>query len=118
MISDALLAMPLYGNDYATATWRDIYLPAGEWMDFDTGKLYSGGQMLQRFELPLARRRCLWGARAEVNGLPAGTPWAGVVVQDGEGHSIATQRLKHAFTFTCISFARPRLSCASRPSTD
>jgi hypothetical protein len=52
MIGDALLATPLYGNDYATATARDIYLPAGEWMDFDTGKLYSGGQTLKDFELP------------------------------------------------------------------
>ena len=52
LIGDALLATPLYGNDYATATSRDIYLPAGEWMDFDTGKLYSGGQTLKNFDLP------------------------------------------------------------------
>lgn len=52
MIGDALLATPLYGNDYETASSRDVYLPAGEWMDFDTGKLYSGGQTLSHFELP------------------------------------------------------------------
>jgi alpha-D-xyloside xylohydrolase len=52
MIGDALLATPLYGNDYATATARDVYLPRGEWMDFDTGKLYPGGQTLEQFALP------------------------------------------------------------------
>lgn len=52
LIGDAMLATPLYGNDYATAQSRDIYLPRGEWMDFDTGKLYRGGQILRDFALP------------------------------------------------------------------
>lgn len=52
MIGDALLATPLYGSDYATAMTRDIYLPRGEWMDFDTGKRYRGAQMLRKFSLP------------------------------------------------------------------
>ena len=53
MIGEALLAAPLYGNDYATAATRDIYLPAGEWMDFETGKLYKGNQLLKGFALPV-----------------------------------------------------------------
>lgn len=52
MIGDALLATPLYGNDYATATTRDIYLPAGQWMDIDTGQIYPGRQVLKHFSLP------------------------------------------------------------------
>jgi alpha-glucosidase (family GH31 glycosyl hydrolase) len=52
MIGDALLAVPLYGNDYATASVRDIYLPAGQWMDFDSGKIYPGSQTLKDFPLP------------------------------------------------------------------
>jgi alpha-glucosidase (family GH31 glycosyl hydrolase) len=52
MIGDALLATPLYGEDYAESDTRDIYLPQGEWMDFDTGKLFQGGQTLKGFELP------------------------------------------------------------------
>lgn len=55
MIGDALLAAPLYGNDYDTANKRDVYLPTGEWMDFDTGKLYSGGQTLKDFALPAGK---------------------------------------------------------------
>ena len=53
MIGDALLATPLYGNDYETATARDIYLPAGEWMDYDTGTLYHGRQTLKSFAIPV-----------------------------------------------------------------
>ncbi|WP_035355616.1 TIM-barrel domain-containing protein [Edaphobacter aggregans] len=52
LIGDAMLATPLYGNDYATATSRDVYLPAGNWMDFDSGKIYPGNQTLKNFLFP------------------------------------------------------------------
>jgi hypothetical protein len=58
MIGDAMLATPLYGNDYETATTRDIYLPGSptsQWMDYDTGKLYPGHQMLKSFALPTGK---------------------------------------------------------------
>jgi alpha-glucosidase (family GH31 glycosyl hydrolase) len=53
LIGDSLLATPLYGNDYDTAKTRDVYLPAGQWMDYDTGKVYSGGTLLRDFPLPV-----------------------------------------------------------------
>lgn len=52
MIGDAMLAVPLYGDDYATAITRDIYLPEGRWMDYDTGKVYEGRQTLKGFAMP------------------------------------------------------------------
>jgi alpha-glucosidase (family GH31 glycosyl hydrolase) len=55
MIGDALLAVPLYGNDYESANTRDVYLPSGEWMDYDTGKRYHGPQLLHDFALPLGK---------------------------------------------------------------
>jgi alpha-glucosidase (family GH31 glycosyl hydrolase) len=55
LIGDAMLATPLYGDDYETAKARDIYLPIGEWMDFDTGVLYPGGRMLKNFALPAGK---------------------------------------------------------------
>ena len=55
MIGDSLLATPLYGNDYATASSRDVYLPAGKWMDYDSGKLYAGGRQLRDFPLPVGK---------------------------------------------------------------
>ncbi len=52
MFGPSLLACPLYGNDYATATTRDVYLPAGKWMDYDTGEVHTGPKMLAHFPLP------------------------------------------------------------------
>jgi alpha-glucosidase (family GH31 glycosyl hydrolase) len=52
MLGPSLLACPLYGNDYATAETRDVYLPAGDWMDFDTGQVYAGPKLLSAFPLP------------------------------------------------------------------
>jgi alpha-glucosidase (family GH31 glycosyl hydrolase) len=53
LIGDSLLATPLYGDDYDSASSRDVYLPAGKWMDYDTGKLYAGATMLRNFALPV-----------------------------------------------------------------
>jgi len=53
MIGESLLATPLYGDDYATADSRDIYLPAGKWMDYETGKVYEGPTTLTNFALPV-----------------------------------------------------------------
>ena len=55
MIGDALMACPLYGEDYETATTRDVYLPEGLWIDYDTGKPYTGPMMLEKFELPVTK---------------------------------------------------------------
>jgi alpha-glucosidase (family GH31 glycosyl hydrolase) len=72
MIGEALLATPLYGDDYATANARDIYLPKGQWMDFDTGKLYGGQQMLRGFALPPGKTPLFVGG-------------SGVVLEDIDG---------------------------------
>lgn len=55
MIGDALLAAPLYGNDYETVNARDLYLPAGTWIDYDTGEKYEGGKLLRGFALPVEK---------------------------------------------------------------
>ncbi|MDW5265511.1 MULTISPECIES: TIM-barrel domain-containing protein [Acidobacteriaceae] len=55
MIGDAMLATPLYGEDYATAETRDVYLPSGQWMDFDSGTIYTGRQTLKGFSLPAGK---------------------------------------------------------------
>jgi alpha-glucosidase (family GH31 glycosyl hydrolase) len=52
MIGDSLLATPLYGNDYESAGTRDVYLPSGVWIDYDTGTKYQGPAMLHQFALP------------------------------------------------------------------
>lgn len=36
LLGESLMAIPLYGDDYATAQTRDVYLPNGRWIDYDS----------------------------------------------------------------------------------
>ncbi len=53
MIGDALMAIPLYGNDYEASNSRNVYLPEGKWIDYDNGKSYQGPVMLKDFPIPV-----------------------------------------------------------------
>ena len=53
LIGESLMAAPLYGDDYATANTRNIYLPAGKWMDYATGELHEGPKELTEFPIPI-----------------------------------------------------------------
>jgi len=53
LIGDALLAAPLYGNDYETATARDVYLPRGVWIEYDSGRRHTGPAVLKNYPLPV-----------------------------------------------------------------
>ncbi|MBI5385405.1 MAG: hypothetical protein HZA90_12070 [Verrucomicrobia bacterium] len=63
MLGPSLLATPLYGNDYATATTRDVYLPAGQWIDYDTGEVHTGPKLLARFPLPVGKTPLFVGGK-------------------------------------------------------
>ena len=77
MIGDALLAAPLYGNDYETAQTRDVYLPRGTWIDYDTGQHYQGPRLLHNFALPLGKTPLFVGG----TGIVAEKSGAGVVAR-------------------------------------
>jgi len=72
MIGDALMAYPLYGEDYEIANNRDVYLPEGKWVDYDTGEEYIGPKMLQNFEIPVEKTPLFVGG-------------TGIVVEEIEG---------------------------------
>lgn len=55
MIGDALMAYPLYGEDYETENSRDIYLPEGKWIDYDTGVKFIGPRLLESFSIPVEK---------------------------------------------------------------
>ena len=55
MIGPSLMATPLYGDDYATATTRDVYLPAGTWIDYNTGESHLGPKLLRGFAIPVEK---------------------------------------------------------------
>ena len=66
LIDETLLAAPIFGNDYATMTSRDIYLPEGEWMDYETGVIYKAGKdglVLEDYELPVEKTPVFVGGK-------------------------------------------------------
>jgi alpha-glucosidase (family GH31 glycosyl hydrolase) len=52
LIGESLLATPLYGEDYNTAMSRDIYIPDGKWIQYDTGEVIYGPQIVKNYPLP------------------------------------------------------------------
>ena len=78
MLGPSLLATPLYGNDCGTAETRDVYLPAGRWMDYDTGDILEGPRTLKNYPLPPGKTPLFVGGKGvvverdlETNGLVA-----------------------------------------------
>jgi alpha-glucosidase (family GH31 glycosyl hydrolase) len=61
LIGDSLMAIPLYGDDYAAAATRDVYLPRGRWIEYDTGVVHEGPTTLSGFAIPVTRNPLLVG---------------------------------------------------------
>jgi hypothetical protein len=55
------MAIPLYGDDYVTASTRDVYLPRGRWIEYDTGVVHEGPTTLSAFAIPVTRNPLLVG---------------------------------------------------------
>ena len=66
LLGESLMAVPLYGDDYATANTRDVYLPEGKWIDYDNGKMYSGPVTLREFPLPIGKTPLFVGGKGIV----------------------------------------------------
>jgi hypothetical protein len=52
MLGPSMLAAPVYGNDFDTAEERDVYLPEGIWIDFETGERFQGPVTLKAYPIP------------------------------------------------------------------
>jgi alpha-D-xyloside xylohydrolase len=76
LIGESLLATPLYGDDYATAETRDVYLPQGKWIDYDTHKSYDGPTTLKDFALPVGKTPLFVGGKGIVIERKEGTLYA------------------------------------------
>jgi len=66
MLGESLLATPLYGNDYATAKTRSVYLPAGRWMDYETKQWFQGPTTLENYPFPLDKIPVFVGGKGVV----------------------------------------------------
>lgn len=61
MVGPNLLATPFLRSDYRTNDRMEIYLPAGEWLDYDTGERFTGPQTLEGFAMPADKTPCFVG---------------------------------------------------------
>ncbi|WPU95548.1 glycoside hydrolase family 31 protein [Mucilaginibacter sabulilitoris] len=52
MLGPSLLATPIYGDDYATASTRNVYLPKGKWIDYESGRCFMGPTVLNNYKFP------------------------------------------------------------------
>lgn len=66
LIGESMLATPLYGNDFDEAQCRDIYLPPGNWCDYDTGVVYTGPVTLREFPIPIEKTPVFIGGKGIV----------------------------------------------------
>jgi alpha-D-xyloside xylohydrolase len=65
-LGDAFLVAPIMNPEGV----RDVYLPAGEWVDFWSGEALSGPRWLRRVEVPLARMPLYVRCGAQVSVYP------------------------------------------------
>jgi alpha-glucosidase (family GH31 glycosyl hydrolase) len=102
LLGESLMATPLYGDDYATAQTRDVYLPEGRWIDYDTGEAYSGPRTLKDFALPIGKTPLFVGGK-------------GIVVEEEFGRLFA-----HVYPITNVTAVtfRHRNGTISRISVD
>ena len=90
MIGPSLMATPLYGDDYASATTRDVYLPHGTWLDYDTGEAFSGPTTLVDYSLPVGKTPLFVGGK-------------GILAEQQDGilharlYPVANARVEHVF---------------------
>lgn len=51
LLGESLLATPVFGSDFETAQARDVYLPEGKWIDYDTGAVFTGPRTLEDYAI-------------------------------------------------------------------
>ncbi|SIQ36284.1 TIM-barrel domain-containing protein [Maribacter ulvicola] len=61
MIGESILAAPLLKN-YKSGK-MDVYLPEGDWFDYETGEKYQGPVMLSDYQIPLEKTPCFIGGK-------------------------------------------------------
>lgn len=71
MLGPSMLAAPLFGNDFETASARDVYLPKGTWIDYESGQRFEGPTILADFPMP-------------ENRIPVFVGGKGVIVRKGQ----------------------------------
>lgn len=95
MLGPSMMACPLGGNDFDTAESRDVYLPEGEWMDYETGETFTGPVTLKNYPQPVGK-------------IPVFIGGAGITVTTGpDGHGCFAEVYAVAPAGTVYRFTHP-----------
>lgn len=68
LLGESILAAPLFGTDHLTATSRDVYLPEGRWIQYDTGEIFEGPVTLENREAPIDQMPAFVGGKGVLVG--------------------------------------------------
>ena len=94
MIGPSLLAAPLLHDNYGKTSLLNIYLPAGTWIDIETGATYKGPITLKDFEMPIGKIPLFVGGKGIfVRRLSDAEPLKAVV------YPVATAGFSYTFTY-------------------
>ncbi len=94
MIGPSLLAAPLLHNNYGSTSLMNIYLPAGTWIDIETGEVHTGPTTLTDFDMPLEKTPVFVGGKGVlVRRLSDALPLKAVI------YPIATGGSSYTFTY-------------------
>ncbi|MGB0775257.1 MAG: hypothetical protein ACPGUY_05390, partial [Akkermansiaceae bacterium] len=63
MIGPSLLATPLLHQNYSSTSSMNVYLPAGKWIDYETGQAYQGPTTLSGFSMPTGKTPVFVGGK-------------------------------------------------------
>jgi alpha-glucosidase (family GH31 glycosyl hydrolase) len=96
MLGPSMLAAPLFGNDFETAESRDVYLPAGRWIDYESGTVHQGPTTLKNFPMPRARIPVFIGGKGVLVGKSADVPDA----LDAEVFPVTRGSSEYTYTWT------------------
>jgi hypothetical protein len=93
MIGPSLLAAPLLHDSYSTSSLMNIYLPAGTWIDIETGAVHTGPTTLTDFDMPLDKVPVFVGGKGiHVSRIDDASPLQAIV------YPIATGGSSYTFT--------------------
>ena len=96
MIGQSLMAAPQFGCDFEDVDSRDVYLPEGTWLDYNSGEVYQGPTTLKDYPHPLDEMPVFVGGK----GILVGRDPENLDKLFGEVFPISAKGTSYTYTYT------------------
>ena len=96
LIGQSLMAAPQFGCDFDGVDSRDVYLPEGTWLDYNTGAVYQGPVTLEDYPHPLDQMPVFVGGK----GILVGRDPENLSRMFGEVFPISPKGTSYTYTYT------------------